>query len=142
MVKHDLQEKYIEMQLLKQQINALVEQKQQLDERLFELKTTIDALNKMDTIKKGEEIWSQIGSGTFVKSDIKDTENVLVAVGAGVVISEKRPKAITILEHRAKELETLTNEIVTQANDYLVRASHLEPELEKLVKEQEEKKGQ
>jgi prefoldin alpha subunit len=142
--KHDqenLQNKYIELQLLKQQITALVEQKQQLDERFFELNTTIDALEKMGKIKGGDEIWSQIGSGTFVKSDIKDTENVLVAVGAGVVVSETRHRASEILKGRAHEIETISNEMVKQANDYLERASKLEPELEKLANQQS-KEGQ
>ncbi len=136
---HDLQEKYFEMQMLKQQISAMVEQKQQMDERLFELRTTIDALEKLEKINRGEEIWSQIGSGTFVKSDIKDNEHVLIAVGAGVVVSEKRHKAIEVLQTRAHEVETFISELVKQANDYVERANQLEPALEKLAKEHDNK---
>ena len=136
--EEDLQHKYLEMQLLRQQIGAMVEQKQQLDQVVSEIGSTIDTLKKLESIKKGEEIWSQIGSGTFVKSDIKEVDRVLVAVGAGVVISETRDKAEKILQSRVEELEKLGSEIVGQANGYLERIKKLEPELEKAAKNNNE----
>lgn len=134
-VQQELQEKYLELQILKQQISSFVEQKQAIDERENELSITIDALKKLGSIKKGEEMWSSIGSGAFVRSDIKDIEKVLVAVGAGVVMKESVSKAVEILESRFEELNKVGSEIVQQANVMLERINRLEPEVQKLAEE-------
>ena len=135
--QHELQEKYMELQILKQQINSYVEQKQAVDEKVGELSSTIDALKSLPAVKKGEEMWSSLGSGTFVRSDIKDVEKVLVAIGAGIVTKETLPKAIEILESRAKELNNISEEIVKQANSLVERINELEPQFEKLAEEQQ-----
>ena len=133
--QEELQHKYIELQILKQQISQHVEQKQALDEKDTELNATIEALRKMDTVDKGEEIWSSLGSGTFVRSDIKDTKKVLVAVGAGIVTRETVGRAIEILEARVKEIDLLGVQIVEQANAILERINELETEVQKLMEQ-------
>lgn len=132
-----MQEKYIELQLLKHQIATYVEQKQAIDERESELNSTIEALKKLSTIKTGEEMWSSIGSATFVRSDIKDIEKVLVAVGAGVVAKESVPRAIEILQSRLDDLNSMGSQIVEQANALLAHITKLEPEVEKLAGQSE-----
>src|SRR3989338_7805110 len=129
--EQEMQEKYIEVQILKQQISAYVEQKQALDEKQNEIGATIEALKTLPTVKSGEEMWSNLGSGTFVRSDIKDTEKVLVAIGAGVVSKEPLARAIDILESRLNEINEAIEQIIMQANAMVERINQLEPELEK-----------
>ena len=114
--QEELQHKYIELQIMKQRISQYVEQKQALDEKEAEMNNTIEALRNIDTVKQGEEMWSSLGSGTFVRSDIKDTKKVLVAVGAGIVTKETVPRAIEILESRVKDVDAIGMQIVEQAN--------------------------
>lgn len=130
--RQELQEKYLELQVLKQQISNYVEQKQAVDAKINELNASIEALKALPNVKKGEEMWSSLGSGTFVRSDIKDVEKVLVAIGAGVVTRETLPKAIEILESRAKELSDINDEIIRQANTMVERINQLEPEVSDL----------
>ena len=132
-LEQELQKKYIELQMLKQHLNTIAQQKQMIDERLGELNITMGALKSMSGIKKGEEIWSSLGSGAFIKSDIKDTSSVLVAVGAGVVIQESIPKAAVILESRLKDMEAVSQDVMQQAQAYMDRINKLEPEVEKLA---------
>ena|SRR3989338_3415064 len=135
--QEELQHKYIELQILKQQISQYVEQKQALDEKQGEMNATIEALRKIDTIKEGDEMWSSLGSSTFVRSDIKDTKKVLVAIGAGVVTKEPVERAIEILESRVKDLDALSTQIVEQANALLERINELEPQVQKLMEQME-----
>ena len=131
----ELQKKYIELQMLKQHVNSLVEQKQVIDEKRTELAITLNALNNLHSIAKGDEIWSTLGSGTFVKSDIKDHTNVLVAVGAGVVVSETTENAAKIIESRMADLETIERDIIKQAEAYIERINKLEPDVQRLAEE-------
>ncbi len=131
----ELQDKYMELQTLKQQISALVEQRQAVEEKEAEIKTTIDSLKNLKTVKKGEEMWSSLGSSTFVGSNMGDAEKVLVAVGAGVVIKENVAKAVEILEGRAKDINAIGIDIVGQANKFMENVTKLEPEIQKLAQE-------
>ena len=139
--KHDQQElqtKYIQLQLLKQQLKEMIETRNTLVERMKELLVSTDALEKLGGVKKGEEIWSSIGSSAFVKSDIKDTENVLVGVGSGIVIKETRPKAIEILQARIGELKKIDQELISELTKFAQAIEMLEPQVEQLMHEQQE----
>ncbi len=129
----ELQKKYMQLQIIKQQFSALMEEKTAVTEKLTEISTTIEAMKKLPAVKKGEEMWSSIGSGAFVRSDIKDTENVFVAAGAGVVIKETREKGIQILTGRMKELEKIDTELAAEINKFGEAAARLEQELQHAV---------
>jgi prefoldin alpha subunit len=126
----EIQRKYMQYQILKQQLSALIEEKSAINGKTAELSMTISALQKLPDIKNKEEMWSTLGSGTFIRSDIKDTENVFVAVGAGVVIKEKAQNGITILSKRLNELMRFDREIVSQINQFSAQIQRLEKELE------------
>lgn|SRR3989338_556993 len=129
----ELQKKYMQLQIIKQQFSALVEEKNSVTEKLTEISTTIDAMKKLPSVKIGEEMWSSIGSGAFVRSDIKDTENVFVAAGAGVVIKETREKGIQILTGRMNELEKIDTQLAEEINKFGEAAARLEQELQHAV---------
>jgi prefoldin alpha subunit len=135
--EEELQTKYIQLQVLKQQLSAFIEEKQTVDERVNELNMTVDALHKLDDVTKGGEIWSSIGSSAFVRSDIKDTEKVLIAIGAGVVVRETRERAIEILQERADALNKINNDIMTEIMKFSGAIEQLEPEVERLAQEHE-----
>jgi len=131
--EQELQAKYIQYQLMKQQLAAYIEKKNAVDEQLKELNATIDALHKLESVEKGKEIWSSLGSGSFVMSDIKDTEKVMIALGAGVVAKETRERAIEILQGRLEELTKIDNELTSDMTKLANVLNALESELETLA---------
>ena len=138
--QQEMQEKYIELQILKQQISSYVEQKQAIDEKEGEMNATIEALKSLPAVKKGEEIWSSLGSGTFVRSDIKDVEQVLIGIGAGIVVRESNEKAVDILQGKLNELGAFDSEIVAEVNKMNSMIAELEPEVQRLAEEESNKK--
>lgn len=135
MPSEELQKKYLQLQMFRQQLQVMLEEKGMIDEKLSEMAMTMAALRELDNMKKGEEIWSSMGSGAFVRSDIKDLDKVLVSVGAGVVLKETRPKAIEILKSRMDELSQLNAELVTEINKLGEEVARLEPVVQKLAEE-------
>ena len=129
-----LQRKYIQLQLLKQQTQALLDEKKLISERVTEMTMTSNALQKMEYMKKGNEIWSTLGSGVFLRSDVKDTDKVFVAVGAGAVIKGTRANAVKILESRIEELKKADADITAQINKFAEQMNTLEPEIMKIFK--------
>lgn len=138
MVSKELQKKYLQLQLLKHQTNALVEEKQAVDARIQELAVSVHALNGMERIGKGSEMWSSLGSGAFVRSDIKDTTHVLVGIGAGVVIRETREKSVALLQSRMQELHELDRQLMQEITAFGGEIAKLEPEVQKLVEKEQQ----
>ncbi len=135
----ELEKKYIQLQMLKQQLSAFVEEKNLLNEKVSELVVTIDALNKLGNIKQGDEMWSSLGSSAFVRSDIKDIEKVLIGIGAGIVVKEEKGKAAEILHGRLSELSKLDSEMMAEINKLGSMIAELEPEVQKLAEEESKK---
>ena len=138
-MEKEIQRKYLQLQLTKQQLTALIQEKNAIDERVAEMTVTINALNGFGAVKPGNEMWSPLGSGAFVISGIKDTENVLVSVGAGVVVKETKERAIELLNSRLEEIMKFDKEIVTEINRFSGQMEKIEEEMQKLA---EKEKGE
>ena len=132
-LEKELQRKYLQMQLYKHQLNAYIEEKNKIDARVEEFKMTIGALEQLDKMKKGDEIWSPLGSNAFVMSDIKDTKNVLINVGAGVVIKSTKEHSIEILQSRLDELNEVNKSLTAEIVKYSEEVGKLEPEVQRLA---------
>ena len=136
----ELQRKYAQLQLLKQQLNTFLEEKMMVDEKVAEIVNSMDAIKSLEKVKKGDEIWSGLGSGSFLNSAVKDTAKVLVSVGAGILIKENRSRAIEILQSRLDELNKIDKELVAEINKFSDQASNTELEIQKLAEAEEKKK--
>ncbi len=136
MVSEELQKKYITLQIAKQQLESMLEQKNTLEKRMGELAATTEALEELEKVKKGEDIWSTLGSGAFVQSSLKDAGNVLVSVGAGVAIKKDREEAVAILKERIGELNELGEELIRLLSRHAEQTSLLETEVQKLAEKE------
>ncbi len=137
MASKELQTKYVQLQMVKQQISAFLEEKNMVDEKAGELAVSIDALNKLKGVKNGEGVWSPLGGSVFVNSSLNETERVLIGVGAGVVLKKGRDEAVAILASRLKELTELDGKIVAEINSLSGQMETLESELQKLAEKEE-----
>jgi len=94
---------------------------------------TIDALHKMDDVKNNQEMWSSLGSGAFVRSDIKDVQKVMISLGAGIVSKETKERCIEILQSRLEEITKIEHDMMTDLTNISQAIQKLEPELELLA---------
>jgi prefoldin alpha subunit len=141
-MQKELQRKYMQMQLLQQQLNTFLEEKLLIDEKVSEIVVTVDALQNLGKIKKGDEIWSGLGSGSFVRSDIKDIDKVLISIGAGVVIKEERSRAMEILQLRLAELNQIDKDLVAEINRFTEQINKIESEVQSLAQMENKGKAQ
>ncbi len=133
----ELQTKYVQLQMVKQQAAAFIEEKNLIDEKVGELAASIGALNGLKGVKKGDGAWSSLGAGVFVNSELQDTERVLIGVGAGVVLKKSRDEAVSILESRLSELTELDRKIVAEINSLSGQMESLESDVQKLAEKEE-----
>jgi prefoldin alpha subunit len=68
-------------------------------------------------------------------SDVKDTENVLINIGAGVVIKGTRKQSMEILQSRLDELENVDRSLLAEIVKYKEEIDRLEPEVQQLAQQ-------
>ena len=136
--EREVQKKYIMLQMMKQQLNTLAEQKNLINEKIAELAVSIDALKELKGIKEGQNIMTTLGSNVFVSADIQDIDKVLVNIGNGILARKSREDAINFLELRMTEIGDIDKELTSEINRYVEEIQRLEPELQRMVEQMQE----
>ena len=131
--KKELQRKYLQMQMLQQYLKTMEQEKSMVEQKIIEMQTTLAALENMQKTKEGKEMWSPLGSDCFVQSDLKQTDQVIVGVGAGFYASKPIPDAKEVLVSRQNELEKIHKEMTKEMTSLVNQLQQLQPELARLA---------
>ena len=127
------QEIYMEYQMLDQHIKKMQAQLEAITNQLMEAASTSSAIDELDKIKAGKEIFVPISSGIFVKAEIKDTSDLLVNVGAGAVVQKNRESAKKLVEAQMEEMKKIHERMVSELEKMAARAGEIEQTLQKIM---------
>jgi prefoldin alpha subunit len=125
------------------ELNMYQGQADVLNQQVETVKATISDLNiaseTLETIKdkKDTETLVPIGAGSFIITEIKNTDEVIVGLGAGVAVKKKIDSAQESVKDQKKDLEALLNKMMVDLNkitDIIVRKT---PEAEALIQKLE-----
>ncbi len=97
-----LKEKFMQFRTLHQYIEQIGEHLQLLHMQHTELENTKEALLELGGTSQ-QEMLAPLANGIFVKAKLLETENVLINVGADIVVEKAIPQAIEMLEAQQKE---------------------------------------
>ena len=131
--KEKAQELYAELQELNQNVKHFQNQLDAITQQLLELAATSSSLEELNKIEVGKEIFVPLSSGIFVKAGIKDTSNLLVNVGANVVVKKDVISTKKLIQKQMDELKKIQNQMITDLEKMLSHASNLEQQLQNLV---------
>lgn len=108
--EEELRKLSIEMRYLEQTAETLQQRISMMNAAMTDLtyaNMTLDALEKE---KENAELLVPIGSSSYIKVKLANTDKVIVGVGAGVSIEKTVPEAKEIVKERLSELEkTMTS---------------------------------
>jgi len=107
MTDEDMQRKYMEMQMMGQQINQVQQQVMEAERQLLELETIKEALHELPNKKVGDEILVPINQGIYMKGQIKDTQNFIINVGSQVAVQKTAKQAQEMVESQISKLRDL-----------------------------------
>jgi len=130
----ELEEKYVQNQLLKGEVEELLKQKEIIEQKIFELNMTKNTIGEISKIKKGDFIWAPIGSDVFVSARIEDNKTFLSRVGADVSVKKTGQDVIKILDRQIKELNNSINQINITVGKYVQELKKIEDEIIRLRK--------
>lgn len=135
MSKENLQEKYVEFQMVDQQIKSLREQIESLEGQLGELQKLKLSLDSLETMKTDSESFVPLSSGVYLKGKITDNSVLLMNVGAGVMVEKPLKEGKEIVETQINELIELRSVMATNVNTLIDRAKNLQKEVMALAEE-------
>ena len=129
------QEIYMEYKAIDEHIKQLQKQLEALTNHLVEIHSTNSSLEDLDKIKKGKEIFVPISSGIFAKGTINDTSELLVNVGANVVVTKDIASAKKLIQHQIEEMKKVHKRMLEELQNMPQKAAELEMQLQSLTSE-------
>jgi prefoldin alpha subunit len=98
-------------------------------------KMTVEQLSAVDD---NSEVLIPVGAGTFVSGSLKNASNVLIGVGAGIVIEKPADEAMGKLDERIKRIQenldkmaSLGQKIQCDAEDLSHKTQHMMEEVQR-----------
>jgi len=129
----EFKQKYMELQMLQHQLQQVQQQIRALDSQSMEMDSVLVAL---DELSKSEpcESFVTLTPGLFVRAKITDTQNVLLNVGAGVVVEKSVDDAKVVISEQCDELKKLQEELTEQLQKMVASSKKLQEELRDMLK--------
>ena len=111
-----------------------------INQTIAELEDFKVALEDFKNSKPGSEIFSQLGNRVYAKTELKDN-NVLVDVGAGVLVKKTPEEARKTVEEQLEKLKQAKVQVTEQLESYAQSFVGLMSELQKKQQEEASKKS-
>ncbi|MEK7120772.1 MAG: prefoldin subunit alpha [Patescibacteria group bacterium] len=131
MNQEDLQKKYLELQLVDQQIKSLQQQLVVLEQQAVELATLAENLEHLKKVKAQTKSFVQIGVGISVEATIADTRDILINVGSNVAVKKTVSEAIEMIKSQIESIGSITQNVDQEIKRFVEHASSLQEEIQK-----------
>ena len=131
MEKEQFQRAIFDMQVMEGKLKQLDQQMSMLEQSLMEIERlgeSLDDFKKAEKTDKSEAILP-LGGGMFVKGSLAKTENVLVSIGAGVIVEKDVGEAKKMVEKRKLMMLKAREDIAVQINTVLQEISEIDQNL-------------
>jgi prefoldin alpha subunit len=89
----------------KQQLESIDMQLQYLQSTLADYQRAKMTVEQLHAVDENSELLIPVGAGTFINGSLKNASNVLIGVGAGIVIEKTVDEAVLKLEERIKRIQ-------------------------------------
>ena len=133
--REELQKLMAESEEYKKRMEDVSRQIQLIGATQTELKSTITALDALKENKSGTEILVPLGSNSFIRAELKDTEKVLIGVGANISLEKTTDGAKGFLESRGEEMNNTIVKLQTIAKEINMTMVQLNAKSEGLIRE-------
>ncbi len=93
------------LEYYKQQLESIDMQLQYLQSTLADYQRARITVEQLHVADENSELLIPIGAGTFINGSLKNASNVLIGVGAGIVIEKPVDEAVIKLEERIRRIQ-------------------------------------
>ena len=135
--KKELQEKYMEYQMLVQQFQQLQQNISTLQKHVNDLNELKENLSNLTKININDETLMPVGSGIFLRGQLKDNRKAIMNVGANVCVEKNMEDISSTIDKQTEEVSGLLFHMQTQAEAAAERLTELQKELKELKEDSE-----
>jgi prefoldin alpha subunit len=114
--EEDIQQKYMQFQMLQQQMEEINQHLEMLNQNNAELEISINAIRELGKTEPGNEVLAPIANGIFIKTKLEDNQKLIVNVGSDSTVEKTPEQVIRMLEEQVTQIHERMNEaeMVTQ----------------------------
>lgn len=141
MVSEKLKQKYLEVQLLNQQIKQLQQQMAMLEQQLEEAYAAKDSITEIQSVKEGTEILVPISNGIFVRAKIMSPSELLVNAGYNVTVAKTIEQGKELIDSQVTEIEKAHEYVLHQMQMYDDAMKSIEIEIKNNIDAKEDKEA-
>ncbi len=130
-----LQEKYLELQLIDQQIKQLQQQLTYIEEQVVELRNISEAIEELKNIKENSKIFFTLSPGILIEGKITKKDEFVVNIGGGCVVKKTAVETKELIDNQVLQLENLIAKLQQDIVLMSSRGRQLQDEIAELAKE-------
>jgi prefoldin alpha subunit len=130
----------VESRMLESTFNELTNRQGMLERMLIEGRASLDTVKLIGSAT--DEVLIPVGAGVLLRASPPKADKVLVGIGANVVVEKTKEEAEKILEARSKELEESIITILSQRNQIAQRLEADRRTLQAFIDRQERQQQQ
>ena len=119
----------------KQQLESIDMQLQYLQSTLADYQRAKMTVGQLNGVDEDSEVLIPVGAGTFVNASLKNTSNVLIGVGAGIVIEKPADEAIIKLDERIKRIQENLEKMLSLGQKIQFDAEELSHKTQRMMEE-------
>jgi len=136
--KHDnsekMEQKYVMLQMIDAQIKELEKEISAIEQRAFDIASLKSSLRAFGETKQGSKSFSSLGLGIYCESEVKNTKEVLVNVGSGVIVKKSVADAEEMLAKQMSQIDSVALQLTQNLTSMATRAQEIEKEMQELAK--------
>ena len=130
-----MQELYLKLQMVHEQIKEIEKQDQMFNNQLVELTSTIQSLDDFKKLKEGTEILVPLNRGMYAKAELKNNEKLLVNVGSNVTVKKDIESTKKLINEQITEITNVQQQMVMNLQQLTSQAALIEGEINKISSE-------
>jgi prefoldin alpha subunit len=119
----------------KQQLESIDLQIQYLQTTLADYQRAKMTVEHLHTVEENADLLIPVGGGTFVNGCLKNASNVLIGVGAGLVVEKLASEAITKLDERIKRIQENIEKMLSLGQKIQSDAEELSEKTQQMIQE-------
>lgn len=127
--KKKLQERYVEFQIMEQQMKHIENQVDALSGQIQELMITTQGIEDLEKVKPGTEILVPLAGGIFLKAELKDSSSLLLNVGSNTVVTKSAPDAKEFINKQLDEIKGAHQQLIVELQKLAMKSSVVEREI-------------
>jgi prefoldin alpha subunit len=130
----------LESRMLESTFNELTNRQGMLERMLIESRASMDTIKEVASAT-GDEVLIPVGAGVLLRGSPPKSDKVLIGIGANVLVEKSKDAAEKMLEERSKNLEENIVTLLSQRNQIAQRLEADRRVLQAFIDAQEQQQG-